>query len=236
MDHHDWPEWAGDDSHVDPHLGDADTADLSHSDDPLADHLDHDAYGGGELPHDLSPEYGPDFGHEQGHSLGQDAYPDDSIDQPVDEPAHHSAGHEAWAPVDDAHHDSAGDDTADNTADDTADNAVHEGLAEHVVGTDPDVDPHAEDPGWHDADFPPHLDLDHVPPPVDGYPWSDPGVLGAGTVDDAGHLQSGWTDPSAGDLMDYAGLSGGHDTDAWHALLGSDDPATSALARWWAPS
>jgi hypothetical protein len=100
---------------------------------------------------------------------------------------------------------------------------------ESVVGADPDVDPDAD---WSPADFPDQLDF-AAPEPVDGYPWSDPSAVAA--------PGSGGDDPSAGpggappahDLLDYAGAEGG--TDPWSALVGSDDPATSSLGRWWAP-
>jgi hypothetical protein len=100
---------------------------------------------------------------------------------------------------------------------------------ETVVGADPDVDPNAD---WATPEFPDHLDL-RPPDPVDGYPWSDAAVLappGSGGSDPGYEPHAA---PPAGELLDYAGDEGG--PDPWSALVGSDDPATSSLARWWAP-
>lgn len=245
MDHHDWPDWSGDE----PHLGDADTADLNHDlgGEDFGGHdvghgMGHDL--GSDLGSDLGPGSGHDLGHDPGYEPGHDpgghghdAYPDDTFEHDGDAAGGHDyhAGLEPAGdgPTDHGPDHGAPDDVADHTADGTEhDQPVY---ADHLVGTDPDVQAHTDDAGWHDPEFPPQLDLDHVPPPVDGYPWSDPSVLGAGTVDDAAHLNAGWHTPPAGDLLDYAGLPPADGTDPWQALLGSDDPATSALARWWAP-
>ncbi len=81
--------------------------------------------------------------------------------------------------------------------------------------------------GW--PQFPPALDVD-IPEPVDGYPWVDEGVLGHDAlppIDDT----TGAPDPA--DLLEYAAEQPPASGDAWAALLASDDPATSALARWW---
>jgi hypothetical protein len=261
MDHQDWPDWSGDE----PHLGDADTADLNHPGDALSDFggdlgggdlgghdmahdMGHDLgggdLGGGDLGHDLGPDLGPEGGHDLGHhpgGHGNDAYPDDTFEHDADGHDYHAglepAGGHAADPAADHSADHPGDHPADPGPDDVPDHpGDHDqpALADHLVGTDPDIDPHTDDAGWHDPEFPPQLDLDHVPPPVDGYPWSDPSVLGAGTVDDAAHLHAGWHNPPADDLLDYAGIPA-DGPDPWQALLGSDDPATSALARWWAP-
>jgi hypothetical protein len=83
-------------------------------------------------------------------------------------------------------------------------------------------------------DFPPPLDLPDRPEPIDGYPWSDPDALG----DPSG---TWWPEPvdaspPADDLLSYAAMDPpGAGVDAWAALLDSDDPAVSALARWWGP-
>jgi hypothetical protein len=95
------------------------------------------------------------------------------------------------------------------------------------VGADPDAAP---DPG-DDPVFPPMVDVGPLPEPVDGFPWIDTGSLGlvgAGPVD-AG---AGPVDPQ--DLAGYAAADLPPGVDPWAALAGSDDPATSALARWWA--
>ena len=42
--------------------------------------------------------------------------------------------------------------------------------------------------------------------------------------------------PPVGDLLAYAGMEpAGPGGDDWAALVDSDDPAVSALARWWGP-
>jgi hypothetical protein len=107
-----------------------------------------------------------------------------------------------------------------------------------VPGTDPDLDLVGDDPDWAAEDvFPPQLEIGEPPEPVDGFPWSDPAVLGEQhdlSVQDPGEpaAQPGG---SAGDLFDYDGQSVPDGVDPWQALAGSDDPATSSLARFWAP-
>lgn len=107
-----------------------------------------------------------------------------------------------------------------------------------VPGTDPDLDLVGDDPDWAAEDvFPPQLEIGEPPEPVDGFPWSDPAVLGEQhdlSVQDPGGpaAQPGG---SAGDLFDYDGQSVPDGVDPWQALAGSDDPATSSLARFWAP-
>jgi hypothetical protein len=116
----------------------------------------------------------------------------------------------------------------DTTLDATAD-------AESIVGADPDAGPYA-DGAWPAPEFPAALDL--VPPvPVDGFPWADPDTLGdVDALLDADPADPG-TDPTAlsADLADdLAAYAGGLGTD-WAGLAASDDPATAALARFWAP-
>lgn len=104
-----------------------------------------------------------------------------------------------------------------------------------VPGTDPDLDLVGDDPDWAAEDvFPPQLEIGEPPEPVDGFPWSDPAVLGEQHdlfVQDPGAQPGG----SAGDLFDYDGQSAPDGGDPWQQLAGSDDPATSSLARFWAP-
>lgn len=77
--------------------------------------------------------------------------------------------------------------------------------------------------------FPPSIDVGDLPEPVDGFPWIDPAGLGAAA--DVTH-----DDPvRPEELAAYAGADVSAETDAWQALRDSDDPATSALARWWSP-
>jgi len=241
MDQH-WGDWPDDD-----YSGDADTADLNGPDEPLGGHAydpggDHTdagtpaadgsderppADGGGYLDDDPMAGFGHDGDHDAGASPdndpGGDSDPDSDI-APID------AGLDGHPDDGDPGGDGpgAGDhDAADHTDDPHADAGPS---TETVVGADPDVDPAAD---WSPADFP--EDLQVTPPePVDGYPWSDASaVAGPGTGD--GDPAATPTDgPPAEDLLDYAG-SDGNGGDPWTALLGSDDPATSSLGRWWAP-
>ena len=87
----------------------------------------------------------------------------------------------------------------------------------------------ADDP---DPDFPPALDLGDLPEPVDGPPWTDAALLGDGPLDDPSVDGS----PDVADLYSYAGLTPPAGDDPWTALLTAEDPATAALARWWAPN
>lgn len=105
------------------------------------------------------------------------------------------------------------------------------------LGADPDHDDLVDSDGWSSDAFPPELDFADPPEPVDGLPWSDPAMLGDindGLIDTD---QTEYVTPDVGDLLDYSGgeapSNGG---DVWAELLGSSDPATSGLARWWAPS
>jgi hypothetical protein len=78
--------------------------------------------------------------------------------------------------------------------------------------------------------FPPAVDVGPLPEPVDGFPWIDTGSLGV--VDPAAVHET--TDPvRPEELAEYAGTDLPPGVDPWAALADSDDPATSALARWW---
>jgi hypothetical protein len=103
------------------------------------------------------------------------------------------------------------------------------GVEEPLFGADPDLHPLADAGLSEDQPFPPALDLD-PPEPIDGYPWTDPAVLGHDLLPPV-DPDSGGPDPA--DLFDYAGEQPPADGDPWSALLASPDPATSALARWW---
>ncbi len=105
------------------------------------------------------------------------------------------------------------------------------GADAHLFGVDHDLPPGGTQP----VDFPLPLDLPDRPDPVDGYPWSDVDLLGdPGTAADwPGYVHAV---PDAADLLSYAGIDApGAAEDPWAVLLGSDDPAASALARWWGP-
>jgi hypothetical protein len=266
MDHQDWPGWPEDDpqfEHGFDHSfdssfdhADADTADLGGHDsgfehDPLGhDPLGHDPLGHDPLGHDPlghDPD-GPDATHEPGPDLTHEATYEDET--PAAGHGHFGAAGDMY-PEDDpfaaGHHDEAvihdgpvvhDDVPADHDSGQDAPLADDHQLVDHPVGADPDLDPRA-DGDWHDPEFPPVLDLHDAPEPIDGYPWTDPQVLGTGlpdgTIDDGGYHESAWQHPPIGDLYDYAGDEQAAGTDGWHALLSSDDPATSTLARWWTP-
>lgn len=114
-------------------------------------------------------------------------------------------------------------------------------LAEVPFGGDPDLAAAGDDAGWYDTSFPPHLELADAPEPVDGYPWTDPATLGdsamlgdAGSPGDYEPAYDGDGGALPADLAAYDGVEVPDGGDPWAALLGSEDPATSALARWWA--
>lgn len=107
-----------------------------------------------------------------------------------------------------------------------------------VVGTDPDADPLGDDPSWQSDPFPDALDLDQPPEPVDGMPWSDPSLLGDADAAPLGDPGAGFDDPPpVSDLYAYDGMPAPADAGsaAWGSLGGSEDPATSSLARFWSP-
>jgi hypothetical protein len=225
MDHHDWADWSEDDGG----LGEHDTADLGTPDhfDGLGGHdhvesfdADHDGYPDAAQPPQPDLGHGPDLLHESGDLDVPQHDPDPGLDHP--DPGQH--GHYDDVPADEPGHGTGGEHV--------------EHLVDHPVGTDPDVDDH-HDGVWHDDEFPPQLDLDARPEPADGYPWVDPDTLGdPGTVPDADHVEVGLGGGApVGDLFAYAGLDAAPaGVDPWSLLLGSDDPATSTLARWWGPA
>jgi hypothetical protein len=207
VDHHD--DWA----HWNPH-----------EPDPHGGHDGLDPFRG----HD-----GPDaFGEHGDHALDHD--PGDPYlhgDLPGDDDL---PGHDDVPP--DLRHDA---DLADTSGHDPTDPApsmmdapgpAGAGVDIHLFGVDHDLPPGGTDT----LDFPPQLDLPERPEPVDGYPWSDADTLGdPGT----GAEGPGYAGPDAGQLLSYAGMDApAAGEDLWAALLGSDDPAASALARWWGPA
>ncbi|BBH69604.1 hypothetical protein ACTI_62890 [Actinoplanes sp. OR16] len=104
----------------------------------------------------------------------------------------------------------------------------HPGFEDPEPLAAPDVPELSETAGAEDL-FPPALDLGELPEPVDGFPWIDTATLGA--PDAAGFTPP--LDPVTPDeLAAYAHT--GQPAD-WATLAESDDPATSALARWWTP-
>ncbi|MEV4346695.1 hypothetical protein AB0J83_19720 [Actinoplanes sp. NPDC049596] len=100
---------------------------------------------------------------------------------------------------------------------------------EHVDHGEPEPQPEipAEDP----LDvFPPQVDVGELPEPVDGFPWIDTGSLG---VVPAEALAEHTEPVRPEELAEYAGEQLPPGADPWAALAESEDPATSALARWW---
>jgi len=99
-----------------------------------------------------------------------------------------------------------------------------------TVGADPDAlpEPDAAEPL---EVFPPVLDVGPLPEPVDGFPWIDPGSLGLADPASLHAIATAQVNPE--DLAEYAATDLPPGVDPWAALADSDDPATSALARWW---
>jgi hypothetical protein len=229
MDHHDgWEQWP-EDEHG---LGDADTADL---DGHLGDPGGHDHLGGyGDLDdHDQSDLGHDDLGHDDlGHDFGHGATPGLGHDLSPAPDLVHEGGLEHGGDFDADQHDLGAADQHD-LGTDTDTDAAHPG---HLVGADPDLP--AEHHDLHGGDFPPPVDLDHRPDPSDGYPWADPDTLGDPGLDHGSGTSAlaSYGGAPAGDLFAYAGMDPAPaGTDPWQHLLGSDDPATSSLARWWGP-
>jgi hypothetical protein len=129
-------------------------------------------------------------------------------------------------------HEPAPDHSTDDGTDHGAEHSAEPQHELHTVGADPDALP---EPDTAEAVtvFPPVLDVGPLPEPVDGFPWIDTGSLGV--LDPAAVHAAVPTDAdvSPQDLADYAGTELPPGADPWTALAGSDDPATSALAKWW---
>ncbi|MEV0731874.1 MULTISPECIES: hypothetical protein [Polymorphospora] len=206
-----WPEEDGFDSGDTANLDDlqggyADDGYASEGLGPADSDLPADDLPDEELPGDV-PAAGT-FGAPLGYG--------DLVDQPVDA-----------EPID-----------ADDTGLDEPAPAAESGLgpADAPVGADPDLDPHGDGESWPDSTFPPALDLGAPPEPVDGFPWTDADTLGAGDAAPLADPGTAYTDaPPADDLAAYAGTDTPAGGDPWTTLAGSEDPATSSLARFWAP-
>jgi hypothetical protein len=183
---------------------------------------------------DFEPEYGGDgdLGDLGGAETADLSQPYDNLDLPGDELPEpdlpgdgglaSDAGYAEPSYGDDAFADDL-DDDADAPGDATGD------VGDPPVGADPDLDPVAD----HDGQplFPPALDLDPPPQPVDGFPWADPATLGEAPLTDPVAAHDAAPDPS--DLASYAAQDIPPGADPWTALAASEDPATSSLARWW---
>jgi hypothetical protein len=105
------------------------------------------------------------------------------------------------------------------------------GPADAPIGADPDVHPY--DGVGSQQVFPEMLGFGDLLEPVDGFPWIDPAALGGPELPDLGSAYLGVPEPV--ELADYAREELPADVDPWSALARSADPATSNLARWWAP-
>jgi hypothetical protein len=181
----------------------------------------------GSAHHDDGPGHhdDPGFPHEESSTYEDHPYDDHAVEEhswhtddaqaehhptepdphpePHPEPSYDAPGHTAVVDVTDGH-----------------------GLG--PVGADPDAAPdHADDAA---GTFPPAVDVGPLPEPVDGFPWIDTGSLNLADLD-AAHTAT--TPVAAADLAAYAAEDLPPGADPWAALAGSDDPATSALARWW---
>lgn len=206
-----------DDFGGDPHGGD----DLE---EPLG--TEHAAEAYDQSVHDGDPGHDPGSGHDPAHDPAHD--PGAAFESADDGPGQHAG----FDPV--ADHTDTGHDTGD-TGDTGLDADTDAGHPAETFGSDPDL--HGGGDGWHEPVFPEELHLDNPPEPVDGFPWSDADVLGAGdhslsaAYDPSAHLDS--ADPA--DLAGYDGAGVHAGADPWSLLLGSDDPATSSLAGFWAP-
>lgn len=106
---------------------------------------------------------------------------------------------------------------------------LHDRAADPAFGADPDLHPLAEVEPTPQPPFPPMLDLD-PPEPIDGPPWTDPAILGHEPLPALGETTGA---PEPAELFEYAAEQPSADGDPWAALLAAEDPATSALARWW---
>jgi hypothetical protein len=196
------------------------------------DDLDPDSGGGGDLGPD-APDLGGDLSGDLGSGFGEAETADlggfDPMSDGPDDPPGEAPDHTSDVPLDPAG-DSAVDlpHAADGDSGTGGDPATDPELT--PVGADPDLDAHAD--GWTDQPFPEPLDLD-APEPVDGFPWTDPATLGGEPLPDADAGYQGA--PEATELASYAGEEIPPGADPWTALSASEDPATSNLARWWAP-
>ena len=198
--------------------------DFSHADGP-GDPGGHDPGGHDEpAPEAGGPFHDDLFGPDDADGLGDHGPDDHGLDDAgLDD---HGDGPGPAGGWDDLHEPGTGhDDAGDHAVVDVTD-----GHGMGPVGADPDAVADFEQV----STFPPIVDVGPLPEPVDGFPWIDTGSLGL--------YHSGLVDPAAAgepvpaeDLAAYAGEDLPPGVDPWAALADSDDPATSSLARWWAP-
>ncbi len=231
-----YPDFAAPDDPPSDDLPDGDLPGDLPGDDAPPDDQPLDGYPRGDVPSDSPDEFAAPDGdglHDDAHDSPDATHPDHTTgDAPGDAPGDTPDDSADGAPHDGGSHDSGSDDASDEHP---GDEPVDDGALDSFgAGLDTAGD---HDATWHPDEFPPELDLGaDAPEPLDGYPWSDPQLLGSpGPADlhDVAGAGVGPADPD--DLLAYAGLDGGGDN-PWSALLASDDPATSALARWWGPT
>jgi hypothetical protein len=168
--------------------------------------------------------------HDPLHEPSDSGHEVDPLPLPDDDHGFWDVHHEDAAP--DAVHEAAAEhpDAQHTEAEPAADHAdvvdTHEVTS--PVGADPDALP---DYDGADTVFPPTVDVGPLPEPVDGFPWIDTGSLGL--VDPAAVHESPVDGVDPHELAEYAGTELPPGVDPWAALADSEDPATSALARWW---
>lgn len=206
MNEHGWPGWPDDPTGGDAHDG------------GLHDGADAGLYDGADATPDRGWLADDPWDNADGSPTGGAHH--DGGDEPA--PAGHDAPEPAIPGNDDGHLD-AGDPVVTGT---------HPTMG--PVGADPDAAPDADGPGPTEP-FPPALDVGDLPEPVDGFPWIDTGTLGvvAGVV--AGDAAPVTSDQLGADLAAYAATDLPPGADPWAEFAASDDPAISALARWWTP-
>jgi hypothetical protein len=201
------------------------------------------------MEHDEPTEWPPD-----GYADGNDRWladpedaglPDPDLD--YDTPGHDTDGFgdeaEPGDDPDDGHitgggePDEIGDGAGPELADDARLPTLDRDLQDPVPGTDPDLNPFADDESATADPFPRALDFAQPPEPVDGMPWTDPDLLGDDDTVPLPDPTAGYEEsPPVTDLYTYDGMEPSpDDSDPWASLADSEDPATSSLARFWAP-
>jgi hypothetical protein len=181
----------------------------------------------------MNEHHWPDDHHDDGADHVEQH--DDAVEQQPDLDLHHDLpDDDVWEapahdePLPEADHDPGYAHHAEEPAADHQAEVVAEADPQEMdtVGADPDALPDTDDQV---GVFPPAVDVGPLPEPVDGYPWIDTGSLGV--IDPAAVPAAAGPDPD--ELAEYAATDLPPGADPWAALAGSEDPATSALARFW---
>ena len=164
------------------------------------------------------------------HDFGDHHFDDDPLPFDDHSPLDHAALEQPWDPPDDHHlHDDLPETHEPAYVPDHDDTPVPV-EAEHDMAAATDLPEVTEDP----VDvFPPAVDVGDLPEPVDGFPWIDSGSLGLADIAAALHEADTTEAVQPHELAEYAAADLPPGVDPWAALADSDDPATSALARWW---